>query len=131
MHNISAIELFSRNLKIFMTMKRLDFFKIVQLTKGQISYSYLQNFRRPKNFNPSIDKLELIANAIKIPLRTMFDKNVSIEGDYSMPEGFVRREALLSDAQNILIAQWEKENERRVADIRKQEKERLRQLAQH
>ena len=129
MHKMTSIELFCRNLRIFMTIKRLDFAKLTVLTHNKISYSYLLNFRRPQNFNPSIDKLEILANAIDVPMKVMFDPNVGWDGDYSAPDGFIRREALLSDAQNVLIAQWEKENEKRIDEQKKQKSERLRKIA--
>jgi transcriptional regulator with XRE-family HTH domain len=93
--------------------------------KAGISVSFLSDLTNGKA-NPSLKIMEAIADALETPLPTLLELTDldratldMLSGGYarrSLPEGFQRITAILSEFQAYNVRQWDQENRKHLLD---------------
>jgi len=93
--------------------------------KSGISISFLSDLTHGKA-NPSLKIMEAIAEALETPLPTLLElTNLdqatldALAGGHavrSLPEGFLRVSAILTEFQAYTVRQWDQENRKHVYD---------------
>ena len=91
--------------------------------KAGISISFLSDFTTGKA-NPSLKIMEAIAEALEMPLPTLLELTDldqatldTLAGGHaprSLPQGFVRASAVLTDFQAYTVRQWDAENRKHL-----------------
>lgn len=95
--------------------------------KAGISVSFLSDLTNGKA-NPSLKVMELIAEALQTSLpellemtdldRQTLDALTGGRAIHSLPEGFVRYTAILTEFQAFSVRQWDEQNRKKVATRR-------------
>ena len=95
--------------------------------RAGISISFLSDLTNGKA-NPSLKIMEAIADALETPLPTLLELTDldratldALAGGHaprSLPEGFVRVAAILTEFQAFNVKQWDQENQKHLQDKR-------------
>lgn len=95
--------------------------------KSGISVSFLSDLTNGKA-NPSLKVMEAIADALDTPLPTLLELTDldratldALAGGHaprSLPEGFLRVSAILTEFQAYTVRQWDQENRKHLQDKR-------------
>jgi len=93
--------------------------------KSGISISFLSDLTNGKA-NPSLKIMEAIAEALETPLPTLLELTDldratldALSGGHaprSLPEGFLRVSAILTEFQAYNVRQWDQENRKHIQD---------------
>lgn len=114
-------EIFFTN--VLRLLDELDMTKNELADKAGISISFLSDLTTGKA-NPSLKIMEAIAEALETPLPTLLeltdldqatlDTLAGGQASKSLPQGFVRASAILTEFQAYTVRQWDAENRKHL-----------------
>lgn len=114
-------ELFANNVKKLLATKGWCYANLADNCKGKLSRAYVNSFRTNK-VNPSLEVLEIVAEAFGVTVQKLLDPNLDYNRvENGLPEGFKRYDnILLDDIQYVKVKQWAENNKKYIEDFKHQ-----------
>ena len=120
---MTLCDVFCRNLRILMALKGLSVVQLAELCRDGVSVATLNKFHQfstqNKN-NPTLNAVACIAKALGVKPTVLLDPDLDYNGSIKPCEGYIKRECLLSDVQNVKVEEWEQNNRQRIIAIKRQ-----------
>lgn len=113
-------EIFCNNVRKLLATKGWCYANLADNCKGKLSKAYVNSFRDPNKINPTLDVLDAVAETFGISVLKLMDPNLEynrVEND--LPEGYVKKEVLLTKLEYSEVKDWEEVNKKKVEAIKR------------
>ena len=118
---MTLCDVFCRNFRILLALKGLTVVQLAELCGNDVSLPTLTKFHRSSaQINPTLNGIACIAKALGVKPTVLLDPDLDYNGSIKPCEGYIKRECLLSDVQNVKVEEWEKINRQRIIAIKRQ-----------
>lgn len=117
---MTSREIFCNNVRKLLATKGWCYANLADNCKGKLSKAYVNSFRDPKKINPTLDVLDTVAETFGISVLKLMDPNLEynrVEND--LPEGYVKKEVLLTKLEYSEVKDWEEVNKKKVEAIKR------------
>lgn len=113
-------DIFCNNVRKLLATKGWCYANLADNCKGKLSKAYVNSFRDPNKINPTLDVLDAVAETFGISVLKLMDPNLEynrVEND--LPEGYVKKEVLLTKLEYSEVKDWEEVNKKKVEAIKR------------
>lgn len=113
-------EIFCNNVRKLLATKGWCYANLADNCKGKLSKAYVNSFRDPNKINPTLDVLDAVAETFGISVLKLMDPNLEynrVEND--LPDGYVKKEVLLTKLEYSEVKDWEEVNKKKVEAIKR------------
>lgn len=116
---------FSNNIKKLLATHGWSYTTLAE--KCDLSKAYVSNFRKG-DINPTFEVVEKIAEAFDITPQQLLNPEMDYNRAAEVPEGYKRKEYLVTEMQDFTISKWEENNKMAIIRLSREKFNRLESL---
>lgn len=106
------------NIKSLLIVKNLNYSDLCSI--ADLSPSYVTLLRDPDKFNPTLEVLSAVSEALKVSLVDLCDRHLDAAKYQALPEDMQHYDLILTRFQRFRIDSWLKMNEQKIKDYQKE-----------